>query len=152
MSKIRQPSRQASAKRRAADSGAIKGSDPPHLSKAALSVDVRYPHTPPALGRQLMRLATDIYGIARHPWIFVIIVLSYLIISASWLIAKMTAFSVLSVIASFFALIYAIAHNLLELVDCLGTISGQVSWAFYRMSRKFRRFGKRLRETLAQAQ
>jgi hypothetical protein len=106
----------------------------------------------PSLGHQLGTLATDLYMLGRHPWVFVAVVLSYLILSTIWLIEKMSAFNVASVLISLLVLIYAIAHNLLELIDCLGTIFRQVGWMFSMIGRGFRRMAKRIRKRLGEAQ
>jgi hypothetical protein len=154
MPKDQHPSRQPLNKRHGTRSGAIKSSDPPLHTKRGATLDAGYQHRVPvpSLGHQLGTLATDLYGLGRHPWLFVAIVLSYFILSVIWLIEKMSAFNMVSALVSLFVLIYAIAHNLLELVDCLGTIFRQLGWAFSILGRRFRRMAKRMRETFGRAQ
>jgi hypothetical protein len=137
--------------------GLIKSSDPPHDIRSPSLLHADYPHREPApsFGRRLARISRDIYMLGQYPWVFVILILSYLTLSVAWLVEKASTFSILSVALSVIVLIYAVVHNLVELIECLSVVLRHIGFAFKFMGRAFteagqlfRRTAKRLRETL----
>lgn len=139
---------------------AIKSSDPPQRIKRGPDRQGHYsqPASAQSIGRLLMNLGWNLYNLARHPWIFVLLIGIYLIFSIIWLVQKFSTFNVVSVIASVFVLVFAITHNFVQVVDCLGAIFRQVGFAFKltgrafgTVGRAFRRAAVRLRQTVNDA-
>jgi hypothetical protein len=157
MSKKQEPFRRPVRDRHHRRGGFIKSGDPPHDSSGASWLESGYApdELAPTFSRQLARVARDIYILGQYPWAYVILIISYFSISLVWLIEKLSAFNIASVIVSTFVLIYAVGHNFVELIDCFGVIFRHIGLAFKFMGRAFtatghlfRRTAKRLRETL----
>jgi hypothetical protein len=156
MSKKRIPSHHPSNDPQHRRGDRIKSADPPHDIKGP-SHQTDYPNREPipSFTRRLARIGRDIYMLGQYPWVFVILILSYFGLSVTWLIEKASTFSVLSVALSAVVLIYAVVHNLVELMECLSVVLRHIGFAFRFMGRAFteagqlfRRTAKRLRETL----
>lgn len=119
-----------------------KGSDPPSASRfeqASLPKGDDLKSSRNSAWRQA-------YLLARKPWVFVPMVGTYWTASVTHLLAEISAINVASVFVSTFVLALAVAHNLVDVVERLGTIFRQIGIGFRAVGRTFSFIGGLLKQ------